>query len=174
MFVLGKARAAWDAVTGGTLFVLKVMWTMIIALKRATWDQCVETVQHLADPRLSPWPKLALVAAVSASMVGAVLMWVVLHGLLPILLLSPIEEVVLTALILCHLWEYNKYARRKLSEMGTAETPPVVVQEPAQERPPGEGHSLLEPPAVLEDPSLRWAQERVVAKRKVGHHEEES
>ncbi len=164
MSVLSNARAAW----GGMVFVLKIMWSMIVALKRATWDQCVETAQHLTDARLSPWPKLVLVLVVSASLAGAVLVWTLLHGLLPILLLSPIEEVVLTALILCQLWEYNRYSRRKLVELSTVDPPSVVAQEPVQA---ADERSLLETPSILEAPRLSWAHQDRMARRKPDQEE---
>ncbi len=99
---------------------VRIFWELTKALKRATWDQGREAAWHVRQSWSAPWAILLLVLQFVVEMALAVKLWVILHLpqlAFPPLLINPLEEIVILAMLLASLKWFNTHSRGRLRTM---------------------------------------------------------
>ncbi len=91
---------------------------LLSAFRHATLDQVKEGAVHMRNPLVPGPAKALLMVSATGAVLVVVIIWIIIHGLLPFLLLSVVEDIFLLVLLLALeflcCWVFNYYARSSL------------------------------------------------------------
>jgi hypothetical protein len=104
-----------STVVHALFFPLRLCWEFIVAYKHATWDQAREALQHVRAPYVPAPAKWLLGVGLAVELLIAFKLWLLLHLMLPFLLASPVEDLLMVPPLCVMLWGFNLYSRRKKS-----------------------------------------------------------
>lgn len=97
-------------------FGFHFVYMLVVALKHATWDQAREAVHHMPEDEVPAPAKAALVVFNAGWLFLIVIIWILTHALLPFLVFSIAEDLLLLALLVAggsvSTWFFNLYARK--------------------------------------------------------------